>query len=310
MLSVSRMRRTQKRSYKKRRKTVRGGTGAIFRNDITGKRIAPQLKKQPNLIESTPTIITSVNEPGSQSIEPSENGITRRNSVVPGENGITRKNSIVPGETRITDRNSNMPSNNETTHKNSIVPRRKSESNIPIAISNTKKLPRSRSVNSTSQKNSLKREMIGNMIIIKDRITTIETLLTKTPIKVNSFFKDSENYAGKFRKQFEILKKTYNELITAMSTSNSVTSGLTSPMNDALQIFLKKIQKYHSIIRCNALNQSKINTKSSKNLSNLVNKIHLKMELSENNIDVTKSYICSAIDEIIASTINLIKLLQ
>jgi hypothetical protein len=45
------------------------------------------------------------------------------------------------------------------------------------------------------------------MIIIKDRIATIETLLTKTPIKVNSFFKDSTTYAGKFREQFEILKK-------------------------------------------------------------------------------------------------------
>ena len=118
MLSIGRMRQTRKRSYKKRRKTVRGGKGAIFRN-ANGKRTAPQLiKNQPNLIKSTPTMITSVNEPGSQSIVPGENGITRRNSVVLGENGITRRNSVVPGE-------------NGITRRNSVVPGETSESNIP-----------------------------------------------------------------------------------------------------------------------------------------------------------------------------------
>jgi hypothetical protein len=294
MLSVSRMRRTQKRSYKKRRKTVRGGTGVVNINPITHKRTVPQLKKQPNLIESTPTIITSVNEPGSQSIEPSENGITRRNSVVPGENGITRRNSVVPGE-------------NGITHRNSIVPGETSESNLPIVISNTKKRTRSRSANSIPQENPLKRQVVGNMIIIKDRIATIETLLTKTPIKVNSFFNDSKTYAGKFREQFEILKKTYNEFIITLGTPNSGISGLTQHMNDALQEFHRKIQKYHSVIQCNASNQAIISTKSSKNISNVVNKTTV---LSENNIAMRKSYVCSAIDDIVATTTNLIKLLQ
>jgi hypothetical protein len=217
MLSIGRMRRTRRRTYKKRRKTVRGGA----RDPITGKIIVPQLSKdQLQPTENTSIIITHVNEPCKN--EPHTSPII-----------------------------ADTPN---------IMLRRKSESNLPIAISNTKKRPRSLSANSTPQGNLLKREMIGNMIIIKDRITTIETLLTKAPIKVNSFFRDSETYAGKFRKQFEILKIIYNELITKMGTSNSITSDLTKTMNDALQIFLKKIQKYHSVIQCNASNQAKINT--------------------------------------------------
>jgi hypothetical protein len=36
----------------------------------------------------------------------------------------------------------------------------------------------------------------------------------------------------------------------------------------------------------------------------------MKMVLSENNIAMTKSYVCSAINDIVATTTNLIELLQ
>lgn len=81
-------------------------------------------------------------------------------------------------------------------------------------------------------------------------------------------------------------------------------------MNDALQKFHRKIQKYYSVIQCNASNQAIISTKSSRNISNAVNKVHMKMVLSENNIAMTKSYVCSAINDIVATTTNLIELLQ
>ena len=233
MLSVGRMRRTQKRSYKKRRKTVRGGTGAIFRNDITGKRIAPQLKKQPNLPPSNPNPISinSTIQPGSQSIEPGENGITRRNSVVPGENGITRRNSIVPGENGITRRNSVVPGENTSLlNTKSLLETNKELYELLENLYST--LTTIRLSTNSSSKNSI--TVIENAL--KDKKITEETrktlnLIQSISYKVNELRNELNSvayssYNSKNIPRFILDEKHLNSIISIISTMNMILKSL------------------------------------------------------------------------------------
>jgi len=164
---------------------------------------------------------------------------------------------------------------------------------------------RSRSANEKPQENPLKREMISEMIIIKDRVATVESMLRNVPIKVNSFFKKSANYATKFRNQFEILKIAYNDFILTMNADKK------TKMINAMDQFLGKIIKYRSVIQCTDENATIVRQQSAENIIRMQERVREKKHNpSAENIAGTKSYVCSAIDDIIATATKVKILLQ